>query len=96
MTLSPEQIERLPDMVLLTIGVIFAGFLLLAMRPRKPRVPLQCPFCSQPDRDRVFDGWENCRWVNPNPQNGSDPPCVCDGYGTKAQMRRLRRLGLGI
>ena len=54
-------------------------------RPHKPLIPTPCPYCSQPDRDRVFTDINACRWVNPNEGNGSDPPCVCDNYGCSHQ-----------
>jgi hypothetical protein len=69
---------------------LFIG-LAVYLWPQELRV-VSCPYCSNPDRNSVYGNWEGCKWLNPNPGNGSDPPCVCDGYGTKRQMRQL---GLG-
>jgi hypothetical protein len=75
------EILRVLALPLMLFGPILV--LMWATSPRKPRVPTPCPYCPQPDRDSVFDAPENCHWINPNEGNGSDPPCVCDNYGTR-------------
>lgn len=45
--------------------------------------PTPCRYCTNADRDAVFSDMSLCQWKNPNPGNGSDPPCICDPYGTE-------------
>lgn len=58
-----------------------------------PPQTVPCPYCPNPDRDSVFDGWEGCQYDRAAAEKhgviGADPPCVCDGYGTEEQMHRL-------
>ncbi len=55
----------------------------LFSRPMLAAVP--CPYCSNPDRDFwIYDKNNSsraCKFDVPA-HGGSDPPCVCDHYGT--------------
>lgn len=47
--------------------------------------PIPCPYCSNPDRDFWAYDRNNstraCKFDVPA-HGGSDPPCICDHYGT--------------
>ena len=55
-----------------------------------PRVPVQCPYCANPDRNSVLgpDGfdrstatWRGCQWIEDRRISiGADPPCLIDNY----------------
>lgn len=55
-----------------------------------PGPPTPCPYCSNPDRDSIFDSehpWKGCKYVTS--KSGEDPPCVCDGYPSNSQLGQL-------
>ena len=64
---------------------------------------VKCPYCTNPDRNSIFipvkdaRGYDQyyvgCAYKDPNPEEGADVPCVCDGYPTSQQMDRLGMAG---